>query len=142
LHGQGPVTRGRVSCWVRDTLLGAPGIVTIAEALRWFRQAAEAGLAEAQYNLGIMYASGRGVSLSFSRAPLGDAEAAAQGVVEVQFNLGTLYATGSGVTKDLLQAVKWLTLASESGSAEAQYNLGALNEVAESLALDEKTAVR
>ena len=60
----------------------------------------------------------------------------------MQFNLGTLYATGSGVTKDLLQAVKWLTLASESGSAEAQYNLGALNEVAESLVLDEKTAVR
>ena len=31
------------------------------EAVRWFRQAAEQGLAEAQYKLGVMYAEGRGV---------------------------------------------------------------------------------
>ena len=32
-----------------------------AEAVRWFRQAAEQGLAEAQHILGAMYANGRGV---------------------------------------------------------------------------------
>ena len=29
--------------------------------MKWFRLAADQGLAEAQYNLGFMYASGRGV---------------------------------------------------------------------------------
>ncbi|EEZ74589.1 Sel1 repeat protein, partial [Neisseria lactamica ATCC 23970] len=32
-----------------------------AEAVRWYRQAAEQGLAQAQFNLGGMYAEGRGV---------------------------------------------------------------------------------
>ena len=32
-----------------------------AEAIRWFRRAAEQGLAMAQANLGTMYASGQGV---------------------------------------------------------------------------------
>ena len=32
-----------------------------AEALRWFRLAAEQGHAQAQFNLGIMYNTGRGV---------------------------------------------------------------------------------
>ena len=33
-----------------------------AEAVRWYRLAADQGHAEAQYFLGIMYADGRGVS--------------------------------------------------------------------------------
>ena len=32
-----------------------------AEAVKWYRLAAEQGLAMAQFNLGITYASGRGV---------------------------------------------------------------------------------
>ena len=32
-----------------------------AEAVRWYRQAAEQGLASAQSNLGVMYANGEGV---------------------------------------------------------------------------------
>lgn len=31
------------------------------EAVKWFRQAADQGLAQAQYNLGAMYYKGRGV---------------------------------------------------------------------------------
>ena len=33
-----------------------------AEAARWYRLAADQGVVEAQYNLGLMYVSGRGVS--------------------------------------------------------------------------------
>ena len=32
-----------------------------AEAVRWYRQAAAQGLAQAQYNLGVEYETGRGV---------------------------------------------------------------------------------
>jgi TPR repeat protein len=32
-----------------------------AEAVRWYRKAAEQGLASAQFDLGLMYASGQGV---------------------------------------------------------------------------------
>ena len=33
-----------------------------AEAVRWYRKAAEQGIGEAQYNLGLMYEEGQGVS--------------------------------------------------------------------------------
>ena len=36
-----------------------------AEALRWYRKAAEQGYAEAQYNLGAMYFTGGGVHQDF-----------------------------------------------------------------------------
>ena len=36
-----------------------------AEALRWYRKAAEQGYAKAQYNLGLMYANGHGVHQDF-----------------------------------------------------------------------------
>jgi TPR repeat protein len=39
-----------------------------AEAVKWYRRAADQGMADAQYNLGVMYVSGAGV-------PKNDAEA-------------------------------------------------------------------
>lgn len=87
-------------------------------------EAAAQGDASAQYNLGVMYAKGKGV-------PEGDAEAvkwfrlaAEQGHAGAQFNLGVMYDKGEGVTKDAAEAVKWYRLAAEQGHAEAQYNLG------------------
>ena len=32
-----------------------------AEAIKWYRKAADHGFAEAQYNIGVMYANGTGV---------------------------------------------------------------------------------
>jgi TPR repeat protein len=39
-----------------------------AEALKWYRLAAEQGHANAQYNLGFMYANGKGVLEDFAEA--------------------------------------------------------------------------
>lgn len=99
-----------------------------SEAVRWYTSAAQGGLAEAQYNLGIMYATGRGVSLDAAKGAQWYERAAEQGLAEAQFNLGTLYGTGRGVRRDETLAVKWLTKAAQRGLARAQYNLGALYE--------------
>jgi TPR repeat protein len=37
-------------------------------ATSWYRKAAEQGLAEAQYNLGVMYANGDGVAQDYAAA--------------------------------------------------------------------------
>jgi TPR repeat protein len=34
----------------------------------WYRKAAEQGLSEAQYNLGVMYANGEGVAQDYAAA--------------------------------------------------------------------------
>ena len=57
--------------------LGAPK--DYLEAERWFRKAAEHGVAAAQFNLGVLYAHGLGVSQDYVLAHLWFSLAAAQG---------------------------------------------------------------
>jgi uncharacterized protein len=40
-----------------------------ALALQWFRRAAERGFADAEYNLGVLYFQGRGVTKDERQAP-------------------------------------------------------------------------
>ncbi len=50
-----------------------------AQAVEWYRKAAEQGMARAQLNLGIMYAEGQGVLEDYVRAYAWSNLAAAQG---------------------------------------------------------------
>ena len=77
-----------------------------AEAVKWYRLAAEQGYAAAQVNLGVMYANGRGVLKDFAAAVKWYRLAAEQGDAAAQFNLGVRYADGQGVLKDDAEAVK------------------------------------
>ena len=99
------------------------------EAVYWFRNAAKKGLAEAQYNLAIMYDTGTaGVKHNPATAAKWHQQAAEQGLAEAQFNLGTMYGTGRGVARDDKLAADWLRKAADQGMVEAVYNLGVLHE--------------
>jgi hypothetical protein len=65
-----------------DTGLGVPE--NDAEAVNWYRKAAEQGNAMAQYNLGNMYARGDGVPENFVKAYSWYSLAAAQGHKKAQ----------------------------------------------------------
>jgi TPR repeat protein len=95
-----------------------------ATALRKFKSAAAQGLATAQFNLGVMYSNGRGVTQDYAEAVRWYKLAAAQGLVEAQFNLGIRYANGQGVPQDYAEAVRWYKLAAAQGETKAQLNLG------------------
>ena len=69
-----------------------------AEAL--FRKAADQGNAAAQFNLGVMYKKGRGVTQDYQEAFSWWHKAAEQGVAEAQYNLGVMYEHGLGVAQD------------------------------------------
>jgi TPR repeat protein len=94
------------------------------ESIKWYRKAAEQGDAEAQFNLGVRYANGDGVTKDQSEAVMWYRKAAEQGNAEAQFNLGVCYANGDGVTKDQSEAVIWYRKAAEQGDAKAQFYLG------------------
>ena len=49
------------------------------EAVKWFRLAADQGLAEAQYNLGVAYSTGNGVKLNKATAKAWYQKACANG---------------------------------------------------------------
>ena len=71
-----------------------------AEAVRWYRRAAEQGHAGAQYFLGLMYDYGLGVPLDDAEAVIWYRLAAEQGDASAQNNLGVMYGTGEGVPQD------------------------------------------
>ncbi len=97
-------------------------------ALREFLPLAEEGHAEAQYNLGLLYDNGWGVSQDYKIALKWFRLSAEQGVSVSQFSLGVMYQNGQGVVQDDKQAVKWYRLAAEQGDAHAQNNLAVMYE--------------
>ncbi len=82
-----------------------------ATALRELRPLAEQGVAEAQLNLALMYANGRGVPQEYAEAMKWYRKAAEQGHAEAQVNLGIMYQNGKGVPQDYVQAYMWFNLA-------------------------------
>ena len=90
------------------------------------RAQAERGDAVAQYNLGVMYAEGRGVPLDDTEAVRWYRLAAEQGDIVAQANLGLMYAEGRGVPLDDAEAVRWYRLAAEQGDVVAQVNLAVM----------------
>ena len=95
-----------------------------AKAAELYRKAADLGYAIAQYNLGVCYENGRGVTRNYAEAVKWYTKAAEQGDVQAQRNLGVCYRDGQGVTQSYAEAVKWFTKAAEQGYAQAQFNLG------------------
>jgi TPR repeat protein len=88
------------------------------EAMKWYLLGAEEGQAGAQYNLGLIYASGKGIPQDYAEAIKWYRLAAEQGHTDAQYNLGLLYANGEGIGQDLVQAYLWLELATQNGREE------------------------
>lgn len=104
--------------------------------------AAEKGDAEAQFNLGLMYDFGEGVTKNESQAVKWYRKAAEQGNAYAQYNLGVSYTDGTGVAKDDCEAVKWFRKAAEQGVVKAQYNLGWMYENGCGVTQDESEAAK
>ena len=98
----------------------------VAQAVSWYRRAAEQGVASAQNNLGAMYYRGDGVPKDAAQAVSWFRKAAEQGNAHAQFSLGAAYESGEGVPKDAAEAVSWYRKAAEQGDSGAQSNLGAM----------------
>jgi len=92
------------------------------ESLKETYQKAEAGDADAQFNLGLMYDIGEGVPQDYKEAIKWYSRAAEQGSDRAQHNLGLMYATGEGVPNDYVLAYKWFNLAAAQGNEQAIKN--------------------
>ena len=78
--------------------------VKTSDGIRWYTKAAEAGDAEAQYTLGMMYLNGTGVPVDLMAAANWIEKAAHNDHAASQFQLGVMYCTAQGVPQDLTQA--------------------------------------
>jgi TPR repeat protein len=95
-----------------------------AQALATLRDLAESGHPQAQYDLGLVYLNGMGVSQDLPAAVGWWKKAAEQGHVNAQYKLAHSYREGRGIEPDAGKAFYWYTRAAEQGDAEAQYNVG------------------
>jgi TPR repeat protein len=95
-----------------------------AEAMRWYRIAAEKGNALAQIRVGGLYADGHGVPQNYGEALRWFRLAAAQGNSVAQRNVGISYLQGRGVAQDYAQALSWLRKAADQGDVDAQRAVG------------------
>jgi TPR repeat protein len=87
-----------------------------ATALRLWRSLADQGNARAQYNLGSMYALGRGVPQNHAEAVKWTRLAADQDDAEAQFSLDEMYTFGYGVPQDHVLAHMWFNLSAAQGN--------------------------
>jgi TPR repeat protein len=95
-----------------------------ATALREWQPIAEKGDPHAQYNLGLLFARGQGVTQDYAQAATWYQKAADQGVPAAQYNLGVMYANGQGVKADPQEASRWFLKAAEQGVSDAANGLG------------------
>ena len=87
-------------------------------AARLLRPFAEQGDAQAQFNLGVMYDYGQGVSQNHREAVKWYRKAAEHGRARAQSNLGLMYDNGQGVPQDFVHAHMWFNVAAAALSGD------------------------
>jgi len=91
-----------------------------------FLRLAQAGDANAQTALGLLYDEGRGVPKDPSAAVAWYQKAAETGNPQAQLNLGLHYERAEGVGQDYGFAIRWYRKAAEQGYAPAEVALGTM----------------
>jgi TPR repeat protein len=99
-----------------------------AAALAELSPLAEEGDALAQFYVGYMYESGKGVEADLEHAARLYRAAAEQGEEKAQFNLAAALESGRGVTLDLTEAHSWYLDSAERGFPRAQYKVAEMFE--------------
>lgn len=107
---------------------GAERAVDLDAAREWFRRAADAGFALAQYKMGLINQFGEtGATADPAAARDWYASAAGNGLAEAAYNLAVMLETGQGGTADAPAAAAWFERAAREGIDEALLRLGVLH---------------
>ena len=98
-----------------------PGSRSMSEAYPYFLQAAEKGIADAQYAVSQILANGTaGVAIDLAEARKWLIKAARQNFDTAQYDLGNWYLEGIGGERDLKKAFVWTIRAARAGNVAAQ----------------------
>lgn len=88
-----------------------------------YKEKAEEGDAETQFQLAKLYDDGKGAQQDKKKALYWYKLAADQGLAKAQYNLGWMYGKGDGMPENKPEAAKYYKLAADQGVSEAQFNL-------------------
>jgi TPR repeat protein len=93
-----------------------------AGAFSQFTQLAASGDATAQFQLSLLYSSGRGTKMDAREALHWLRVSATHGNPQAQSNLGVAFSRGKGVAQDPIRAYAWFAAAAASGDSVAITN--------------------
>lgn len=105
-------------------------------AVRWYRECALQGNAEAQCKMGFFFTLSRGVLRDYTEAVYWFRLSAQQGQPVAQYNLAVAYEKGLGTQQDYHEAFSWYQRAAQSGDAYAQKATGKMYEQGLGTSLD------
>lgn len=97
-----------------------------AQALEWYRKAADLGETDSMINIGSMYLYGQGVEQDYTQALEWYEKAADLGKENAMGWLGYLYYNGLGVEQDYTQALEWFKKGADLGEPSAMNNLAGM----------------
>ena len=112
------------------------------EAVKWYRAAADLGLAEAQHRLFMCYRDGIGCERNRTNAAKWCRKAAEAGLDEAMYDMGLLYLSGIGVRANAKSAYKWFHRSAELGELRAIYMVGVCYRTGTGVEQDEDEAAR
>ena len=98
-------------------------------ALDLYRIAAQSGMAEPAYNVGMYYENGAVVDKDPVKAFAFFMRAAQGGLPQAQHKVATYYQNGSGVGRDIVAAIGWFQRAADQNFALSQLFMGAMHEM-------------
>ena len=110
------------------------------QAAKWYKSAADTGIATAAYNLGTLYYNGQGFTQDYTAARHWFEIAARRNDPYAQFQLGTMAGDGKGMDQDASTEMRWYVKAAQQGLPAAQYNLAVMYHNGEGTAQDDVTA--
>lgn len=134
--GMPPVAMGQAGNWVRPV---TPE--DVVHAVQWVKYSAEQGMPWAEYMLGTLYETGRGVPQDFSDAAKWYARAASEAEAPAAYRLGLLHYQGMGVLKDDRKALELFLLAAEQGLPEGQAAVGDMHALGRGVPMNVEQAV-
>lgn len=128
------ILRGTILAFAAGTVIGRPILASdppknaneVADYLETYREGAQAGNAEDQYNLGASYRWGVGLEKNLILAAQWIRKAAEQGYPHAQRTIGEMYEKGEGFPASREEAVRWYRRAANQGDSAAQEDLAAL----------------
>lgn len=139
---------GSVGVFAADLLATATGLIIKAqypEAVRILDPLAKGGSSEAQYHLGLLYYSGKGVPEDEKKAVQLLISSAQQGHVGAMYQLGNAFTFGNETSRMVadadIEAANWYFKAAKLGNSDAQYSLGLLFMAGKGLVKNEKEAL-
>ena len=118
----------------------------VPQAASWFRQAADQGYVDAQYNLAALLDQGAAGETrpsgdqDLAQAVLWYRAAAQQNHPDAQYGLARLYDVGRGVAADAQAALAWYRQAADLGHAGAQFILGTRYDAGQGIQQDHQKA--